>query len=324
MDLTAPCLVRPGTISAMNMNLDNLNRKYVARTPHMLEIGARVTAVEPARGSMSLPARPEWAGDPVRGLLHPGVLTVLADSACGLAVGAALTERAPYATLDLRMDYLRAAGPGQDLQCDAHCYRITRNVAFVRAEVWQADRDQPIAAAQASFMLLTLAGARKPPQGGAPAQRASPWAAPATSDPVRVGSPIPYVEYLGIRSSSGGGQPLLRLPFQDKMIGNPFLPALHGGVIAGFCETAALLHLIGSLGGEKFPKSIDFSVDYLRSGRPEECFAACEVVRLGSRVALVQVRCWQSSPDNPIAVARGHFLLTAAEPDAAGSDPASP
>ena len=100
MDLTAPCLVRPGTISAMNMNLDNLNRKYVARTPHMLEIGARVTAVEPARGSMSLPARPEWAGDPVRGLLHPGVLTVLADSACGLAVGAALTERAPYATLE--------------------------------------------------------------------------------------------------------------------------------------------------------------------------------------------------------------------------------
>ena len=82
--------------------------------------------------------------------------------------------------------------------------------------------------------------------------------------------------------------------------------------------------MIGSLGGEKFPKSIDFSVDYLRSGRPEECFAACEVVRLGSRVALVQVRCWQSSPDNPIAVARGHFLLTAAEPDAAGSDPASP
>ena len=52
MDLTAPCLARPGTISAMNMNLDNLNRKYVARTPHMLEIGARVTAVEPARGSV--------------------------------------------------------------------------------------------------------------------------------------------------------------------------------------------------------------------------------------------------------------------------------
>ncbi|NDG38538.1 MAG: phenylacetic acid degradation protein [Betaproteobacteria bacterium] len=290
----------------MNMNLENLNRKYVARTPHMLEIGARVTAVEPARGSMSLPAKPEWQGDPVRGLLHPGVLTVLADSACGLAVGAALIERAPYATLDLRMDYLRAAGPGQDLQCDAHCYRVTRNVAFVRAEVWQADRDQPIATAQASFMLLTLAGARKPPAGGAPAQGASLWAVPATSDPVLAGGPIPYVEYLGIRSSSWGGQPL------------------HGGVIAGFCETAALLHLIGSLGGEKFPKSIDFSVDYLRSGRPEECFAACEVVRLGSRVALVQVRCWQSSPDNPIAVARGHFLLTAAEPDAAGLDPASP
>ena len=316
--------MRAGTIAAMNTNLDNLNRKYVARTPHMREIGARVTAVEPARGSMTLPARPEWVGDPVRGLLHPGVLTGLADSACGLAVGAALTERAPYATLDLRMDYLRAAGPGQDLQCDAHCYRITRNVAFVRAEVWQADRDQPIAVTQASFMLLTVAGARKPPPGGAPAQSASLWTAPAISDPVLAGSPMPYVEYLGIRSSTWGGQPLLRLPFQDKMIGNPYLPALHGGVVAGFCETAALLHLIGSLGGEKFPKSIDFSMDYLRSGRPEECFAACEVVRQGSRVALVQVRCWQSSPDHPIAVARGHFLLSATEPEAAALDPANP
>ncbi len=65
-----------------------------------------------------------------------------------------------------------------------------------------------------------------------------------------------------------------------------------------------------SLKGEKFPKSIDFSIDYLRSGRPEETFADCEIVRIGARVALVQVRCWQKNPGYPIAVMRGHFLLT--------------
>lgn len=316
-----------GSMSAL---LDDLNKKYVSRTPHMRDIGARVTAIEHARGSMSMPARPDWVGDPVRGVLHPGALTVLADSACGLAVGAALDKRVPYATLDLRMDYLRPAGPGHDVHCDAHCFRVTRNVAFVRAEVWQDNREQPIAVAQASFMLSTPAGTpRRPPGDGAPAAAVAPtaatapaadpraWTPPGASEPVLPGRPIPYVEYLGIRVAPDAQQPLYRLPYQDKLIGNPYLPALHGGVVAGFAETAAMLHLIGTLKGEKLPKGIDFSIDYLRAGRPEETFASCELVRVGSRVALVQVRCWQKSPDYPITVARGHFLLTEPEPDPA-------
>jgi len=304
----------------MNHLLEEANRKFVGRTPHMADIGARITAMSRGHGSMSLPARPEWVGDPGRGLLHPGPLTVLADSACGLAVGTALTERAPYATLDLRMDYLRPAGPEHDIHCDAHCYRITRNVAFVRGEVWQTDREQPIATTQASFMLSTAGGSRTPSAAPAeaPAEAASVWQPPEGSGPVLPGRTIPYVDYLGIRLAQADGPPLFRLPFQEKLVGNPRLPALHGGVIAGFAETAALMHLIHTLQGAKFPKSVDFSIDYLRSGRPEESFAACEVVRVGSRVALVQVRCWQKSPDRPIAVCRGHFLLTApAEADAA-------
>ena len=296
----------------MSSLIDTLNQKFVQRTPHMREIGARITAVDKGRGSMTLPARPEWVGDPLRAQLHPGVLTVLADSTCGLAVGTALTERAPYATLDLRMDYLRPAGPEHDVHCDAHCFRLTRNVAFVRAEVWQADRNEPIAAAQASFMLSTASGKRAPREAAAePATDA--WQAPPGSEPVLAGVSIPYVDYLGILRAAGDAEPpLFRLPYQDKLIGNPELPALHGGVIAGFAETAATLHLIRTLRGAKFPKSIDFSIDYLRSGRPVESFASCEVVRVGSRVALVQVRCWQQAPDEPIAVARGHFLLTTA------------
>jgi uncharacterized protein (TIGR00369 family) len=296
----------------MSSLIDTLNQKFVQRTPHMREIGARITAVDKGRGSMTLPARPEWVGDPLRAQLHPGVLTVLADSTCGLAVGTALTERAPYATLDLRMDYLRPAGPEHDVHCDAHCFRLTRNVAFVRAEVYQADRNEPIAVAQASFMLSTASGKRAPRE--APAEPAGDtWQAPPGSEPVLAGVTIPYVDYLGILRAAGDAEPpLFRLPYQDKLIGNPELPALHGGVIAGFAETAATLHLIRTLRGAKFPKSIDFSIDYLRSGRPVESFASCEVVRVGSRVALVQVRCWQQTPHEPIAVARGHFLLTTA------------
>lgn len=302
-------------MAAMNSIVDRLNQEFVQRTPHMREIGARITAVARGRGSMTLPARDEWLGDPLRAQLHPGALTVLADSTCGLAVGTALSEHAPYATLDLRMDYLRPAGPGHDVSCDAHCFRLTRNVAFVRAEVYQGDREQPIAVAQASFMLSTPGGQRAPREtAGEP--DAAAWQPPPGSEPVLAGTSIPYVDYLGIRAAGADAAPLFRLPYQDKLIGNPQLPALHGGVIAGFAETAATLHLIRTLRGAKFPKSIDFSIDYLRSGRPVECFAACEVVRVGSRVALVQVRCWQQGPDKPIAVARGHFLLTAPEPKA--------
>jgi uncharacterized protein (TIGR00369 family) len=336
---TAPGVAgrRAATIVPMEPLLDDLNRKFVSRTPHMREIGARITAVDRGRGSITLPARPEWLGDPNRGLLHPGALTVLADSACGLAVGAALTQRAPYATLDLRMDYLRTAGPDHDVHCDAHCFRITRNVAFVRGEVWQADREQPIAAVQASFMLSTAAGTRPPTTAtpepaappaaaadAAPAADAGGWMPPVASEPVLPDSPIPYVEFLGIRLAPQAEPPLFRLPYQEKLIGNPDLPALHGGVIAGFAETAAILHLIRTLRGAKFPKGIDFSIDYLRAGRPEESFASCEVVRVGARVALVQVRCWQKSPQHPMAVARGHFLLTSVEPDASAAPHAAP
>ena len=325
----------PDTHPASHPVLGDLQRKYVSRTPHMREIGLTVTALGPGRGAMRLPDRPDWLGDPARGWLHTGPVTVLADSTCGLAVGAALPKRVPYATLDLRMDYLGAARPGQPVHCEAHCYRLTRSVAFVRGEVWQADRQMPVASVQASFMLSTPAGTHPSQQPSRPpakdaAQQATatattaagadadadadaPWLAPTGLAPALAGSLIPYAEYLRIHLASGGDAPLFCLPFQDTLIGNPYLPALHGGVVAGFAETAATLQLVRSVAGAKLPKCIDFSIDYLRAGRAEATYAACEVVRLGGRVALVQVRCWQSKgPAQPIAVARGHFLLTPA------------
>jgi uncharacterized protein (TIGR00369 family) len=290
---------------------------------------------------MMLPPRADWMGDPARGLMHPGAITVLADSCCGLAVGAALEKDITYATLDLRMDYLRPASPMQAVHCDAHCYRLTRSVAFVRADVHQGDAAQPVATAQAAFMLSTPSGARpqvpagtgapqaaetftaaanaavaalSPAQGAsATGEPASGWRAPEASEPAMPPGAIPYLDYLGIRVSPDPARPLFRMPFHPKLIGNPFLPALHGGTVAGFAETAAILHLNQTLAGAKLPKGIDFSLDYLRAGRPEESFASCEVVRVGARVALVHVRVWQRSPDYPIAVARAHFLLTPRE-----------
>lgn len=125
---------------------------------------------------------------------------------------------------------------------------------------------------------------------------------------------VPYTAYLGLQLQlAADGSPVLHLPFRETLIGNPRRRALHGGVVAGFMESAALLHLLLVLEEHRLPKSIDFSIDYLRSALAQSSYAACAVERLGRRVAQVQIRCWQSEPQRPVALARAHFLLASDE-----------
>ena len=124
---------------------------------------------------------------------------------------------------------------------------------------------------------------------------------------------VPYAAFLDLRVTQQNEALSFHLPFRQSLIGNSALPALHGGVIAGFMENAAQLHLLLLLDENKVPKSIDFSIDYLRSAHAEDCYAACEVARLGRRVAQVQIRCWQSDEKRLIALARAHFLLEATD-----------
>lgn len=124
---------------------------------------------------------------------------------------------------------------------------------------------------------------------------------------------VPYARFLGVRIEFDGAVPRARLPFRDDLIGNPSLPALHGGVTAAFMENAAMVHLLLQLEQARIPKSIDFAIDYLLPGRPVDCYAQCEVSRAGLRVAQTQIRCWQDSPERPIAIARAHFLLAVPE-----------
>lgn len=128
---------------------------------------------------------------------------------------------------------------------------------------------------------------------------------------------VPYAAFLDVQVTLTDGVPAFRLPFRQSLIGNQVLPALHGGAVAGFMENAALLHLLLLLDETRVPKSIDFSIDYLRSANAVDSFASCEVARLGRRVAQVQIRCWQDEKGHPartreVALARAHFLLGSA------------
>lgn len=123
---------------------------------------------------------------------------------------------------------------------------------------------------------------------------------------------IPYVSHLGIRvegETDGKGSLCFHLPFRHELIGNPLLPALHGGVVGALLETAGIIQVIVSERQPRLPELVDFSVDYIRSARAQDCWAACEVVRMGSRVAAISVRCWQDDAARPIATARAHLLL---------------
>jgi len=125
--------------------------------PHADALGLTLVSIEKGRGVMSAPWREELVGAPETGVIASGVVTALIDHACGLAINSAMDQMAPIATLDLRIDYLRPAAPGTGVTAEAHAYRLTRTVGFVRAEAWDVDRGDLVATAQAAFMLNTRA-----------------------------------------------------------------------------------------------------------------------------------------------------------------------
>ena len=121
---------------------------------------------------------------------------------------------------------------------------------------------------------------------------------------------VPYAGFLGIEVQAHGEEVTFVLPKRDTNIGNPTLPALHGGAVAGFLEQAAIIFLLLEMGEPRVPKTIDFTIDYLRAGLYRDTFAECRVTRLGRRVANVHISAWQVRRSDPIAIARAHFLLS--------------
>lgn len=136
----------------------------------------------------------------------------------------------------------------------------------------------------------------------------------AARDYQRVVDLVPYARLLGMGCEAADeGRLLFRLDYRPENVGNQLLPAIHGGVIAAFMEHAALLQVLWNLETTVLPKVIDFSIDYLRPGRPLPTYAQCSVIRQGQRVANVAVSAWQEAPERAIATARTHFLLSKPE-----------
>ena len=138
---------------------------------------------------------------------------------------------------------------------------------------------------------------------------------------------VPYIAHLGVVFERRGDELTAQLRYDERLIGNPMLPALHGGAIGAFLEITAIMELAWAVVWERmegggnaaaaieaghfppFPKTIDYTVDYLRSGLPRDAYARARINRMGRRYASVHVEAWQDNRERLFAQATGHFLM---------------
>lgn len=120
---------------------------------------------------------------------------------------------------------------------------------------------------------------------------------------------VPYTRWLGLSYEERDGRLLGKLAFSDMIIGNPVLPAIHGGTLGALLESTAIFEILWRQDSVVLPKTINVTIDYLRSGRPVDTWASATITKHGRRVVSVRADAWQDDPDKLIATASAHFLV---------------
>ncbi len=320
-----------------------LAEMFTSMLPFCRELGMSVEAAEPGRVSLSMPFDERFVGDATTGVVHGGPVSALLDTCGGAAVVLQPGNDAPTATIDLRIDYMRSAVPGKRIHAAAEVYHATQTVAFVRGQAWDGDPSDLVAAATGAYTFGAGPSGRTRDwtrdlaswaAGDDPRKRPPPTVATerkaAARHPTRLARllarRVPFLDFMRIDLVGDAKDLTAVMSYDARFIGNPAIPALHGGATAGFLEAAAIVELARAqnpaiskeipvdgtpavrTGSRRLPKTIDFSVDFLRSGMPRDCFAKARVNRSGRRYASVHVEAWQEDRGKLFAQATGHFL----------------
>ncbi len=129
----------------------------LGNTAYVSALGGEASVIGPGRVRMRLPYSARIIGNPDTGVVHGGVITGFLDQTCGMAIGSALREPASFATLDLRIDYMKPATPGEEIVFEGECIKITHEIGFARARAFQSSADDPVAIATGTFMFTRKA-----------------------------------------------------------------------------------------------------------------------------------------------------------------------
>lgn len=128
-----------------------LAKQFIEAIPHARALGMTLSEIGAGTATIEMPYAEMLVGDPKTGVIHGGAVSAIMDTCCGAAVMSHPSAPGGTATIDLRIDYMRGATPGQTIVTTAHCHNITRNVAFVRAVAVDDDTARPVATATGSF-----------------------------------------------------------------------------------------------------------------------------------------------------------------------------
>jgi len=138
----------------MTPKRSEIARQFFEAIPHSQALGMQIVSIEDGKAEMTMPYDKRLIGDPVTGVIHGGAVSALMDTCGGAAVVSHPEAPIGTATIDLRIDYMRAATPGQSIVAKATCYHVTRSVAFVRAVALDDDRERPVATATGAFTFI--------------------------------------------------------------------------------------------------------------------------------------------------------------------------
>lgn len=136
-------------------------RKFIEFIPHCKALAMTLDEIGGGVAVISMPYDERFVGDPETGVIHGGAVSALIDTCGGAAVMSHPSAPVQTATIDLRIDYMRPATPGQKISARATCHHVTRSVAFVRAVAYDDDETNPVATAAGTFTAERGKGAMK-------------------------------------------------------------------------------------------------------------------------------------------------------------------
>ena len=302
---------------AVNPTIFNTAFNTCLDLPHCrwLKIYGECTSDEPV---ISVDWRDELLENKESGNIHGGVITTLVDMASACTLAAQFERFESIATLDMRIDYLKQPVSGQAIHARAHCYKTEGQIAYIRSHCYQEDETQPFALGMATFVhrLISLSELQVTVKQ-LKKERSELKRATINYDAElkrRAYELMPYSKAINLKiGTDSENRRIYCLPFSQDHIGDFIQMALHGGLIGGFLQSCINLHVMEELNLSSPARIIDYSTDYLLSGRPEDSYARCEIIHAGKRISQVTATMWQSRIEKPIAFARAQIQMPVVE-----------